>query len=127
MDLPDSQKKKPKKKAPSPRRDGREAALQYLYGHDIQGEVDFSEQSLSDFWELRLAKQPAQEFASKILVGIRDKLPLLDAAIRETLENFAFQRLTPAERNILRIGAYELLYDEEIPRRRISRLYQRHS
>ncbi|MEM6916126.1 MAG: transcription antitermination factor NusB, partial [Verrucomicrobiota bacterium] len=115
MDSPDSPKKKSKKKPPSPRRDGREAAVQYLYGHDIQGEVDFSDEALETFWELRLAKPVAQDFAITIIAGVRDHLSELDDAIRETLENFAFQRLTPVDRNILRVGAYEVLFAGDIP------------
>ncbi|MEM1441476.1 MAG: transcription antitermination factor NusB [Verrucomicrobiota bacterium] len=115
MDSPDSPKKKTKKKPPSPRRDGREAAVQYLYGHDLQGEVDFSDEALEAFWELRLAKPAAQDFAITIIAGVRDHLPDLDDAIRATLENFAFQRLTPVDRNILRVGAYEVLFADEIP------------
>lgn len=114
MDSP-SPKKKTKKKPPSPRRDGREAAVQYLYGNDVQGEIDFSPETLAEFWELRLAKDTAKEFATKIVLGVRDHAYLIDNAIRSRLENFAFQRLTPVDRNILRVGAYEILHADYIP------------
>ncbi len=115
MDSPDSKKKKPKKKAPSPRRDGREAAVQYLYGNDIQGEVDFSDDNLEAFWQLRLARPAAQDFATVIIGGVRDHLSEIDDLVREKLENFAFQRLTPVDRNILRVGAFEVLFATDIP------------
>ncbi|MDA8908805.1 transcription antitermination factor NusB [bacterium] len=115
MDSPDSKKKKPKKKAPSPRRDGREAAVQYLYGNDIQGEIDFSDETLEAFWLLRFAKPAAQDFATLIIGGVRDHLSEIDDAIRGTLENFAFQRITPVDRNILRVGAYEVIFANDIP------------
>lgn len=115
MDSPDSKNKKPKKKAPSPRRDGREAAVQYLYGNDIQGDVDFSDETLEAFWELRLAKSFAQDFATVIIGGVRDHYNEIDEAIRGKLENFAFHRLTPVDRNILRVGTYEVLFNEEVP------------
>ncbi len=114
MDSPNPRKKQ-KKKAPSPRRDGREAALQYLYGNDLQGEIDFSHETFEEFWSLRQAKDIARDFATVLLFGIRDRAPVIDQAIRETLENFAFQRLTPVDRNILRVGAYEILYADYIP------------
>lgn len=113
MDSPDSKKKTRKK--PSPRRDGREAAVQYLYGNDVQGEIDFSSEALDRFWQLRLAREPAREFATGLILGVRDHAADLDAAIRERLENFAFQRLTPVDRNILRVGAFEILYADHIP------------
>lgn len=115
MDSPDSKNKKPKKKAPSPRRDGREAAVQYLYGNDIQGDVDFSDETLEAFWELRLAKSFAQDFATVIIGGVRDHFSEIDESIRETLENFAFQRLTPVDRNILRVGTFEVLFNDDVP------------
>lgn len=108
-------RKKTKKKPPSPRRDGREAAVQYLYGNDVQGEVDFSPETLAEFWELRLAKEVAREFATELILGVRDHSYLIDNAIRSNLENFAFQRLTPVDRNILRVGSFEILHADYIP------------
>lgn len=115
MDSTGSKTAKSKKKAPSPRRDGREAAVQYLYSNDIQGSVDFSADTMEAFWELRVAHPTAKEFAHGLLGGIREKRTVIDAAIRETLENFAFPRLTPVDRNILRLGAYEILFADYIP------------
>lgn len=115
MDSPGSSQKKAKKKAPSPRRDGREAALQYLYGNDIQGEVDYSPERLEEFWQLRQAKSFAREFATSLIHGVRDHQGEIDEAIRETLENFAFQRLTPVDRNLLRVAAFEVLFADHIP------------
>ncbi len=62
MSSSDSSRKKAKKKAPSPRRDGREAAVQYLFSSDLRGEIDFSQGALDEFWELRQAKSFAREF-----------------------------------------------------------------
>ncbi len=115
MDSSDTRPRKSKKKPPSPRRDGREAALQYLYSNDIQGEVDFSEEKLEQFWTIRQAKSFAQEFATEILKGVERHSAAIDEEIRPTLENYAFQRLTAVDRNILRIGAYEILYADHIP------------
>lgn len=113
MDSPQDRPKK--KKKPSPRRDGREAAVQYLYSHDIQGVVDFSDESLAEFWDIRQAKSFAREFAEELLKGIDEFRPQIDDAISGKLENFAFQRLTVVDRNILRLGAYEILFADHIP------------
>jgi len=115
MDSSGKSVQKSKKKAPSPRRDGREAAVQYLYGNDISGVVDFSPERITEFWEIRLAKSFAQEFTTELLNGIQDHLPEIDRAIRERLENFAFERLTAVDRNILRLGAYEIRFADHIP------------
>lgn len=89
--------------------------MQYLYGNDLQGEVDFSEERIAGFWNLRQAKSFAREFATELILGVRDCQGEIDAAIRETLENYAFQRLTAVDRNILRLGAYEILFSDHIP------------
>lgn len=115
MDSSDSPSKKPKKKAPSPRRDGREAAVQFLYANDLSGEADFSAERLAEFWELRQAKTFAREFAAALVTGIREQLPRIDAAIRERLENFSFQRLAAVDRNILRLATYEIVFSDHIP------------
>ncbi len=115
MDSSGKSDNKSKKKAPSPRRDGREAAVQYLYGNDISGEVDFSPERIAEFWGIRLAKSFAQEFTTELLTGIQDHLPEIDRSIRERLDNFAFERLTAVDRNILRLGAFEILFADHIP------------
>lgn len=115
MDSRDSRSSKPKKKAPSPRRDGREAVVQYLYGNDVQSEIDFTPEKIEKFWELRLAKQGAQDFARELLSGIETNIAEIDGIIRSTLANYSFHRLTVVDRNILRLGVYEIAFSDHIP------------
>ena len=115
MDSTNSREKTAKKKAPSPRRDGREAAVQFLYGNDIQGIIDFSPEKLDAFWELRTAKPFVREFATELIAGVMEHLSQIDSAIRNQLENFSFQRLAAVDRNILRLGTFEILHASHIP------------
>ncbi|MEM9284023.1 MAG: transcription antitermination factor NusB [Verrucomicrobiota bacterium] len=115
MDSTNSKKKGARKKTPSPRRDGREAAVQFLYGHDIQGETEFSDELMDQFWELRLAKPIAREFAKELVQGVSANLTAIDSAIESSLENYSFSRLTNVERSILRLGAFEILFTNETP------------
>ena len=55
-------------------------------------------------------------FARMLLGGIIEKLPELDQAIQQSLNNWGFERLGKVELAIMRLGAYELLYAPEIPR-----------
>lgn len=89
--------------------------MQFLYGNDIHGAVDFSSEAIRSFWEIRQAHDPAREFAGLLLELVREHLPEVDSAIRATLENFAFERLSPVDRNILRVGASEVLFADHIP------------
>ncbi len=115
MDSSNSREKTARKKAPSPRRDAREAALQFLYGNDIQGILDGSPEVIAAFWELRDAKPAVREFATELIVGVMEHLSQIDSTIRNQLENFSFQRLTAVDRNILRLGAFEILHANHIP------------
>lgn len=115
MDSSSHRDQKTKNKAPSPRRDGREAAVQYLYGNDVQGQIEFSPEKLEVFWSLRDAKSFAREFATELIRGVVEHSTEIDAMIRNQLENYSFQRLAAVDRNILRLGAYEILYASHIP------------
>lgn len=115
MDSSPTRSQKQKKSKPSPRRDGREAAVQFLFGTDLQGELGGSPEAFETFWELRQARSFAKDFATEIVRGVLEHLPEIDKLIRDRLENFAFHRLTLVDRNILRVGTYEIVFNKEIP------------
>jgi transcription antitermination protein NusB len=115
MDSPDIRNQAPRKKAPSPRRDGREAAVQYLYVLDLQAEGSLDPAKLAEFWDLRQAKEFVQKFAGELLTGIDQHLGEIDSAIRDALQNFSFHRLTTVDRSILRVATYEVLFSDQIP------------
>lgn len=115
MDSPSPRDLKPKKKAPSPRRDGREAAVQFLYGNEAQGSVEVTPELLAAFWELRDAKPIVREFAEELIHGVTEHLDEIDATIRTHLENYTLQRLTAVDRSILRLGAFEVIFSSHIP------------
>jgi N utilization substance protein B len=51
-----------------------------------------------------------------VIRGVAENRELLDAEISRRLQNWTLDRLGMVERAILRLGAYELLFREEIPR-----------
>jgi len=115
MDSPNTPPSRTKKSRPSPRRDGREAAVQYLFAYDLASEERKEPDSLEEFWSLRIARPVAREFATTIIHGVLACRTEIDAAIRERLENFAFHRLEAVDRNILRVGTWEILHADHIP------------
>jgi len=98
---------------PSPRREGREAALQFLFSHDTNEALDPNGAEV--FWELRPTKTQVKKFALKLLRGIVENLSQIDEAIVAATENYRLERITPVDRNILRVAAYELIFCEDIP------------
>ena len=93
---------------------GREIALQALYQLDLNGDQKPSE--VRQFIERRLAAEPTLwEFAQGLVRGVRENQGRLDAAITGVAENWLIHRMAAIDRNILRLGAYELLLCPDIP------------
>ena len=42
-------------------------------------------------------------------------LPQIDERIRRYCENYEFRRISPVDRNVLRLAIYEMLYRDDIP------------
>src|SRR3989344_3187404 len=57
------------------------------------------------------------DFAWRILKGIVDHLPKIDKIIEKAAPEWPLEKIAIVERNVLRIGLYELLYAdrEEVP------------
>jgi N utilization substance protein B len=98
---------------PGKRREGRQAAVQYLFAHDVHGMVSDAERAA--FWEMHLAKDAVRAYAEELVNGILSHQVEIDSLISSILENFSFERLGVVDRNILRLGVYELLHTDVPP------------
>jgi N utilization substance protein B len=96
------------------RRDGREAAIQFLYQFDVHKPANL-EEALAGFWKQTEEPPNVRDFANDLLRGALEKLPEIDAKIRTLADNWDFERLAVVDRNILRLAVYEMLYRPEIP------------
>ncbi len=64
----------------------------------------------------RLEDEPLARFAWQLLSGVvRDKARL-DAAIEALAANWTLKRMAPTDRNVLRLGAFELIETDTPPR-----------
>lgn len=98
---------------PKHRRDGREAALQFLFGHELNaGELD---DVLPMFWNLRLIRPKAREFAEQLVRGLAAHREQVDQAIAAALENYQLHRLSSVDRNLLRLATHEMLFETSTP------------
>ena len=52
------------------------------------------------------------EFARSLVSGVRRNRTELDELLGKTADNWGLDRMAATDRNILRIGAFELLYTE---------------
>ena len=97
----------------SRRREGREAAIQYLYQLDLHGvEVD---ELLGDFWTLRDTTENARTFAEQLIAGVVAHRMQIDEQIQKYAANYLLSRLAAVDRNILRVAIYEMFYALDVP------------
>jgi len=95
------------------RREGREAAIQFLFARDMQGAEKPAEPEV--FWTLHSAKASTRAFAESLINGVLQNQTDIDARITGLLQNFRMERLAAVDRNVLRVAAYELLHCPEVP------------
>jgi len=101
------------------RRNSREAVLQFLFQDDFKGFEQDADQDLSqrfvDFCSLYDVQKKARPYALSLLEGVYDKRSDVDAAISQHASNWRLERIDVADRNVLRIAAYEMIYSEDVP------------
>ncbi|MBI4538478.1 MAG: transcription antitermination factor NusB [Gemmatimonadetes bacterium] len=56
-------------------------------------------------------------YIRRVIAVLADRLDEIDRALRDALENWRLERLASVDRQILRVGAAEILYLDEIPPR----------
>ena len=89
----------------------REVVLQLLYQDDLQPQRELAPDVT--FLGQRLHQDEALiEFATSLLNGVRRNRPELDSTLEELAENWSLNRMAVTDRNVLRIGAFEILYSD---------------
>jgi len=99
------------------RRRGRIIAVQSLYRYDLSGAgleelLDFS--WIDGEREASLPDETA-DFARLLIKGTLESLGDVDAAVRRHLEHWDFDRLSRVDLALLRVSAYCLLFQPDIP------------
>ncbi len=112
------------------RRVGRECALKILFALKLDEQAEAT-RLLNDFWQgfrfaddvlgepLETAEAPlptaARIFAETLVLGVVEFRPVIDREIRDIAKNWSLERMTAVDLSILRVAAYELLYQPDIP------------
>ena len=95
------------------RTEAREYALQLLYKYDITAEPVTE---LDLFWEEdKEIAPPVNDFALQLVSGAIKHQEQIDKKISGFAANWELKRMAAVDRNVLRLGAFELLYLEDIP------------
>jgi len=99
---------------------GRERALQALYQLEQDSRLD-AKAALDAAWNASDEDGPrdaqADVFALELVAGVRDHLAEIDKLIEAHSTNWRIDRMHRIDRNVLRIGIFELKYRPDIPRK----------
>ena len=95
------------------RRRGREYALQMLYAMDMTGYLP--DQVFAGFSAIQDLNRDAFYYARRLVDGIHGQLEEIDAVLQKYAEHWKIHRMAVVDRNLLRLGLYELMYLKEIP------------
>lgn len=91
----------------------REYALQMLYQMDIRHAL--APQIVEEFWRAHEPTGEVKEFANQLFSGTAAHLPQIDPVITRHADNWDLKRMAVIDRNILRLGVFELLYVDDAP------------
>ncbi len=88
----------------------REVAFQVLYQDDLnpRGNPAFGDLLIEE----RLGKGGLAEFARGLVSGVRRHREEVDALLEQTADNWSLGRMAATDRNVLRLGTYELLHGD---------------
>lgn len=95
------------------RRRGREYALQMLYAMDLSGYLP--DQVFAGFYAIQDLNRDAFYYARRLVDGVHSHLDEIDTALARYAEHWKIHRMAAVDRNLLRLGLYELMFVKEIP------------
>jgi N utilization substance protein B len=92
----------------------REIALQALFQEDLN--PNNALENLGTFLAARLKDEDLREFAKGLVLGVKRNQEELDALLGEKAEHWSVPRMPATDRNLLRLGAYEIRFTDTPPR-----------
>lgn len=95
------------------RRRGREYALQMLYAMDTTGYQP--DEVFAGFHAIQDLNRDAFYHARRLVDGVHGHLETIDTALARYAEHWKIHRMAVVDRNLLRLGIFELMYMKEIP------------
>lgn len=97
------------------RRSGREAALQMLF--QLEGSGVTADLAIQLFWRTYEDADPeGKAYADVVVRGVADNLDAIDKKIAAASQNWRLERMSRVDRNLLRLGSWELMFRADVPR-----------
>ncbi|HVA49310.1 MAG TPA: transcription antitermination factor NusB [Pirellulales bacterium] len=86
----------------------REVVLQVLFQDDLNPGANPARGD--EFLRARLKSDELVSFAQSLVAGVRRNRAELDGLLDRIADNWSLDRMAVTDRNVLRLGAYEILY-----------------
>jgi N utilization substance protein B len=95
----------------SARGKARKRALDVLFESELRGlELDGTLQERLDAGD-----PPVPEYAVQLVRGVVDNRPRIDGLLTSYSAGWSLERMPAVDRNVLRLGVFELLYVDDVP------------
>ena len=97
------------------RRHGRENALQVLFQMDGAGADWEPHAALESFFANFDHVASVQAYTRELVQGVAEHRAEIDGRIGQTATQWRIERMSGVDRNLLRLGTFELLYCRDVP------------
>jgi len=100
----------------SARTKARKRALDALYASDVRGEeaIELLKQTEIEVQD-RQNQQPIFDYAEMLVTGYFENAYQIDSEIQMLADNWSLERMPAVDRAILRMAAWEILHNSEVP------------
>lgn len=93
----------------------RTVAMQSLFEWDFNGQTGNLDEILENNLTQLAPGMEDTEFARSLVSGVREHMSEIDAIITKTAPEWPIDQITPVDRNVLRLGIYELQFLKDVP------------
>ena len=89
----------------------RKRALDVLYASDLRAEnpVDALERAIAD------GEGPSNDYTTTLVRGVVEHQARIDELLATYAQGWTLERMPAVDRNVLRLGVFEVLYAEDVP------------
>jgi len=89
----------------------RKRALDVLYASDLRAEspVDALERAIAE------GEGPSNDYTATLVRGVVEHQARIDELLRTYAEGWTLERMPAVDRNVLRLGVFEVLYADDVP------------
>jgi N utilization substance protein B len=89
----------------------RKRALDLLYASDLRGEsaADALGRAIDE------GEGPTNAYTAELVRGVAGHQPRIDEVLAEYSQGWTLDRMPAVDRNVLRMGVFELLYVDDVP------------